>query len=666
MWGTGEWARWICPRLAIQAIAATVLLGCNTVWAQSIAGGLLTDQTNYNVGATVMVRVADESVAAGPQSLSIRYEGESRPMVTGLKVTGPGYGPLWTIPQEARTGRYAVELEGRDGTGRREVGSFAVHRQLAKVTAFELDKTFYTAGDAVTPRIVVENVSRMPLRNLQVEFEAYTYPWIAPAPDEAPGWKVVAAKGLTLQPGERKEFRLERAAVLQTDGSQQTYVYYSAVIRDSEVPDRIYDLAFAAPAITAPMAPTTTKTYPALYQYPKLAEVKKGESYHNFYPSGYVSDVLRFDTGHTMFGTQTPVAVKFAVTEGYRAIEGAAGLELRLLDQGGKVLRTERVSEAAIGEHMVALGAKPAGLYTAELRVVSATGLALERVRLDLAVNELPRSLVIFCAHEDDDTADPALIRAAVENGIPVHVVYFTSGDAGGCDRYYMHSCDASRAMDFGEVRMDEARASLRHLGVPRENVFFLGLPDGGMEQIWQHRGANAEPYLSVLLASDHAPYREAAVANLPYAREAVLAATKEFLLRWKPDLVLTGHPDERHVDHRTNNWIVVKAMQELLQKRQLSAEMQLVVDQVYGPGPQKHAPYRYEKLQFYVSGEAAKLGQEASWYYQSQDGNHQQAEIVPYGKLPRVEPPNHWGNYFPPYPHYRILDWRDHEGWNE
>jgi len=80
------------------------------------------------------------------------------------------------------------------------------------------------------------------------------------------------------------------------------------------------------------------------------------------------------------------------------------------------------------------------------------------------------------------------------------------------------------------------------------------------------------------------------------------------------------------------------------------------VVDQVYGPTAGIHAPYKYEKYVLHVSGEAAKLGQEALWYYQSQDGNHQQAEIVDYSKLPREEP----------YPHYRILDWQDHEGWNE
>ena len=108
---------------------------------------------------------------------------------------------------------------------------------------------------------------------------------------------------------------------------------------------------------------------------------------------------------------------------------------------------------------------------------------------------------------------------------------------------------------------MNEARASLKHLGVSAENVFFLGLPDGGMEQIWARNQKSDRPYLSVLLASEHSPYRGSAVPNLPYARDAVLRATKDFILKYKPALIITGHPDERHVDHRTNNWIVVKAM---------------------------------------------------------------------------------------------------------
>ena len=31
--------------------------------------------------------------------------------------------------------------------------------------------------------------------------------------------------------------------------------------------------------------------------------------------------------------------------------------------------------------------------------------------------------------------------------------------------------------MNFGALRMDEARRSVGDLGVPRESIFFLGLP---------------------------------------------------------------------------------------------------------------------------------------------------------------------------------------------
>jgi hypothetical protein len=130
----------------------------------------------------------------------------------------------------------------------------------------------------------------------------------------------------------------------------------------------------------------------------------------------------------------------------------------------------------------------------------------------------------------------------------------------------------------------------------------------------------------------------------------------RESVLRIYDALIITGHPDERHVDHRTNNWIVVKAMQELLRDGKLSRDTQLIVDVAYGSMRATHAPYKYEKYRLNVSGEVARMGQEALWYYQSQDGNHQQANITDYDKLPREEP----------YPHVRILDWQDHEGWNE
>ncbi len=637
-------------------------------WSLAIGAALATapaqvaiDQTSYNVGSSVLIR----SGSPKGDVASIRYAGEDTLLQKGPQLKGNDYQPLWRIPSDARTGRYVIDLTTPSGTVKKNVASFAVHRQLAKVITFELDKTFYTSGDAVTPHIVVQNISDRPLQHLQVEFENYTYPWIAQAADEPPAWKTVAASSLTLAPGETKEFRLEKAAVVQAPPGSQAYIYYSAVIRDSQDTDHIYDLAFAPPAITAPLEGEVAKTYPALYLYQSLANVPESETYREFYPPAYVSDVVRFDRTHTMYPAHVPISVALSISPSQQATPSHAELHFRVLDASGNVVEQGQVNGPMDGSHTVRVRPLSAGLYTVEVAVEASGVATFARSRLDIAVNDLPKSLLIFCAHEDDDTAHPEIIRAAVENNIPIHVVYFTGGDAGGCDRYYMHSCDASRAMDFGEVRMDEARASLGHLGVPKENISFLGLPDGGMEQIWNHRTSKT-PYLSVLLASDHAPYSGAAVPNLTYSRDAVLAATKAFLTKYRPDLVITGHPDERHVDHRTNNWIVVKAMQELVKAGSLSSQTQLIVDQVYGPDPEKHAPYRYVKTQFYVSGEAAKLGQEASWYYQTQDGNHQQAEIVPLNKLAREASPPHFGVYHWPYPHYQILDWQDHEGWNE
>ncbi len=258
---------------------------------------------------------------------------------------------------------------------------------------------------------------------------------------------------------------------------------------------------------------------------------------------------------------------------------------------------------------------------------------------------------MIFCAHQDDEGAHHGIIRAAVENHIPIHFVYFTSGDAGSCDRYYQHSCGPAESLNFGKVRMDEARASLAHLGVPPEDISFLGLPDGGSGEVWSAKDP-AHPYLSVMLAADHAPYPEVARPNLPFDRDSIVEAAKEFIERFHPEVIYTGHPDERHVDHRTNNWFVMRALEEL--QEPLLPLPVVLVDQSYGPGPQKHAPYHYTKETFYISGEAAALAQEAGWFYQSQDGNRAEGNRRDYDHLRRMEV------------HWRILDWKDHPRWND
>ncbi len=605
----------------------------------------VTDLTNYNVGSTVRMRLDPE----GEGSAVLRYAGEESVVGGPVDVRGSGYQTLWTVPWAARTGRYEIDIKDRNGKTIRDAGSFVVHRKQVEVGLLELDKTFYTSGDAVNPVVLVRNVSNERVEHVQVEFEAWNFPWIAQPIDEPPAWKSIIDGDLALGPGEERLFHAQKTAVVQA-GKEPVAILFSVVVRDNRNADLIYDLAFAPPAFTSPPNQPEPKAYPALYLYTHETDLPHSEAYRRFYPPQFVSDAIVFNTAHTMFGTEKGPDFSFEVKS------EATALQARVLGADGKPLLDWRLPGQVNGRHAVTLKPMQPGLYTLEIVGLAAAGAVVAHNRLEFAVNQMPKSVLIFCGHEDDDTAHPGMIRAAVENHIPIHVVYFTGGDGGGCERFYMHSCDAARGLDFAEVRMGEARGSLGHLGVPREDIFFLGIPDGGTEQIWYDHHAADNPYRSVLLASEHAPYRDVVAPNLPFALDPTLAVTKELIARFQPDLIITGHPDERHVDHRTNNWIVVKAMQELLKQGKLGRSTRLLVDVVYGAMPGRHAPYRYRPAHLFVSGEAARLGQEALWYYQTQDGNHQQANIVDYAKLPREEP----------YPHFEILDWAQHEGWNE
>jgi hypothetical protein len=107
-------------------------------------------------------------------------------------------------------------------------------------------------------------------------------------------------------------------------------------------------------------------------------------------------------------------------------------------------------------------------------------------------------------------------------------------------------------------------------------------------------------------------------------------------------------------VDHRVTSWFVLKACQELLREKKIDPATAVLADEAYGAGGFKPAPYRYEKMSVFMSGEVAALLQEMSWIYQSQGGNLSEGMRKTFAELPREER------------HLRIVDWQEHAGWNE
>jgi LmbE family N-acetylglucosaminyl deacetylase len=678
-----NWAGTITAKLGFEAFALAVGIALAAVraWPQDTLKAV-TDNVSYNVGSEVRLKVflsPSEHSRPAPFDISanIRYAGEKEfleernveiagRLNPGGKVTATQYHTLWRIPDAARTGRYEVDAVLTDSQSHeallvaRRVASFAVYRKLVKIERILLDRTFYTPGDAVACKVELRNLTGRTIANLRVEFSDRYWPWTAQTSERAGVDVVTIGEGLSLPAAGALQLQSAKAAVAKQI-QQPSVQQYAVVVWDHERKN-IYDIAFSPEVFIQPGGMTEAKPYPLQYVYPSLDAVNV-TSYRHFYPPSQDSAAIHIDREHTMFPSGGEATLRFSVRNPTDRPWRGVAIRARLLDPQGKELAAKLVaagvnldprSSALAEETRFALPAGQNGLFRAQMEVNDTSGETLATGALELAANSLPHSILIFCAHQDDEGAHAGIIRAAVENHIPIHVVYFTSGDAGSCDRYYEHSCGPDEALSFGALRMEEARRSLGHVGVPRENIYFLGLPDGGSGQIWYDHVETSRPYLSVLLASEHAPYDGVAEPNLPYARQAVVEAAKRFIREFHPEVIYTGHPDERHVDHRTNNWFVVKALQELLREGLVQPGLTLLTDQVYGPGPQAHAPYHYQKHVLNVSGDVMTLAQEAHWFYQSQSGNRALGQLRTFEQLPRVEV------------HWQIPDWKDHEGWNE
>ena len=641
----------------------------------------VTDRDSYNVGDAVRVEIvfpADEAVRTlDSLLLTVRYAGEEKPLLEhmALRASEPtppaphstGYHRLWQVPDDARTGRYEIDLRVQDSKSHQvlqdlpRIGSFVVHRKLVQISSLSLGQSYYTSGDAIGCAMTLENLTGQALQGLRLEFSERYWPWIVQQTERV-GTNIEALQsGISLKPHQKLDAGSARCAAAKSV-TQPAIQQFAAVVWDRERKN-VYDIAISPLVFVHPPGGETTPPYPPQFMYPELSAVNT-TAYRSFLPPDPRGGAISFDTEHTMFPLGSAATARFSVRDPFEQPWGGVAIRASLrapdgAELGEKVL-AQNVDLTPHGppqqeEATFTLPANTPAVYRVEVELRLSSGQVLAENSLEIAANALPKSLMVFCAHEDDEGAHDALLRAAMENHIPVRVVYFTSGDAGSCDRYFQHSCGPEEALHFGAVRMAEARATLGHLGVPSEDVLFLGLPDGGSGKIWYEHHDSSDSYLSVLLASDHAPYEGLVRPNLPYARQDVVETAEALIKAFQPQVIVAAHPGaEGHIDHIVNGYFVVKALQELSRQGGLPPDLELRVDRIYNPKDHPSTPYHYEERSFAISGAAAARAQEAGWYYQSQGANRAQGSPRSFSQLPRAQT-------------YRVvLDWKEHEGWNE
>jgi len=688
------------PFFLLTALCLTARLGAAP--SLSIEGG--PSDTGFNIGSVATIEATVRGVSGDESRYAafadIQYVGTS--MLTSVEMDRQPEGAAgelryttgWPIPSDAPTGLYSVVVRVEDRKTREVIATqtlrgFAAYKKPLRIARVRLDKTFYSVGQPIQCEVELENLTDGDLKGLRVEFSNANYPWISLFSKDArtPGkqaenpelaLKVVrdslalpprATVNLPMMPAGTAAFlQGQQVAVMGTGGPARHETLppsevdqYTVAVWNAER-TVLYDMQFSPMAVVRPANRDLPKPYSHNFTHSYNSDIDFTK-YRKFYGPGRMPPNIRVNHERTLYHPGDHVVVR-ATVEGPERGEGPTlSMSAKIKDSSGRDLNaahdSQQITHFSGGEVNFPAWIIPAtqspGLYSISFSATYAAGApAADTTTTEIAVNNLPASLLVFAPHEDDEHSYAGLIRAAVEAGIPVKVVILTGGDVGACERYYQKACGPNEAREFGMVRMEESAEALEHIGLTRHRLAFMGLPDGGSGAIWSEHIKVSSPFMSIYLATDHAPYENILKPNLPYARDAVIEAIKQIIADFHPALIATPHPDERHVDHRTTNWFVIKACQELLRDKRLDPQTIVLADQAYGAGGFKPAPYRYEKWPVYLSGEAAALKQEMGWIYQSQDGNLTEGMRRTFDELPREEV------------HYRIVDWQEHAGWNE
>ncbi|MDR5694824.1 MAG: PIG-L family deacetylase [Armatimonadota bacterium] len=160
--------------------------------------------------------------------------------------------------------------------------------------------------------------------------------------------------------------------------------------------------------------------------------------------------------------------------------------------------------------------------------------------------------ILIGAPHIDDEAIGAAgFISDAVEAGAQVFIVYLTSGDGNRFSAAVLDHTIRPRRRDLlreGRIRMREAVEAMSILGIPPDHLFFLGYPDGGLQDILAHPGML---YVSRRTGESTVPYPEALSPGAPYRAGNLRRDFLWVFCRVHPTIVIAPITFDAHPDHR-------------------------------------------------------------------------------------------------------------------
>jgi LmbE family N-acetylglucosaminyl deacetylase len=201
-----------------------------------------------------------------------------------------------------------------------------------------------------------------------------------------------------------------------------------------------------------------------------------------------------------------------------------------------------------------------------------------------LALPAEPRVLV-FSPHPDDETlAVGGLLFDLARGGVPVRVVFLTSGDGyleAAQARFQEAEPGSAAYLALGRLREAEAQAAAGRLGLEPGSLRFLGFPDDGLAALW---GAYwSQPYTSPRTGAQRPPYADGA-PDVEFEGRRLAALIEGELAAFAPTVVIMPDPADTHDDHAHASYFVVEALRTLQSRAVLPGDVMLLSYLVHYP----------------------------------------------------------------------------------
>ena len=216
--------------------------------------------------------------------------------------------------------------------------------------------------------------------------------------------------------------------------------------------------------------------------------------------------------------------------------------------------------------------------------------------------------ILIVAPHTDDETLGAGgIIMRAAQKKIPTKIVLITNGDNNifSTDlEYKTLRPNNKKFIEAGEARQQETLGAMSTLGLTKDDVIFLGYPDGGIKALYLTNWPTHNPYKSPATGGTNSPYKLNYEPNVLYAGENLLKNMTQIISDFKPTIIITPHPNDSHPDHSFAYEFVKKGLENIYGPNSTDKPMVLayLIHHKVFPHPGGYKPNEYLRPPFTAS----------------------------------------------------------------